>query len=74
MNKTNNQEFLIENIISEVLMYLVEDRKISMEQALREFYRTSISSKLEDEETEYYLEGAAYIYEQVKKELEEKKG
>ena len=47
----------------------MDDKKINMMQAFKEFYQTEISSKLEDIETGYYLESPAYIYEQVKEEL-----
>lgn len=72
MKKTEQQDFLIENIISENLIYLIEDNNISMDKAMDIFYSTEISAKLEDIETGYYLEGSAYIYELVKRELKER--
>ena len=69
INKANFQEFLIENIIMENIIYLIEDQKITPKQASKQFFKTEISSKLEDLETGYYLESPAYIYELVKKEL-----
>ena len=68
---TNIQNFLIQTIISEVTTYIVEDKKVEIDEALKIFYSTTVSGKLEDIETELYLEGAGYIYELVKEELKD---
>ena len=69
MNKTKNQELLIQFIISEVVAFIAEEQDTSIEKALEIFYSTEIAGKLEDIETGYYLEGSRYIYEIVKEEL-----
>ncbi|MCL2860609.1 MAG: hypothetical protein FWF46_08775 [Oscillospiraceae bacterium] len=69
MMKTKNQELLIQFIISEVVSFIAEEQDISIEKALEIFYSTEVASKLEDLDTGYYLEGARYIYEIVKEEI-----
>lgn len=71
MSKTKEQDFLIQNIISQVTTYIAEDRKVSSEEALKVFFSTEISKKIEDVETGYYLESPSYIYELLKKKIED---
>lgn len=66
---TNQQQEMIEYTIQEVVRYLVEDKGISMEQALEQFYMSEIFEKLNDIETGLYLEGSTYIYEMLKREI-----
>ena len=68
MNKTKEQELLIQFIISEVVTFIAEEQNVSIEKALEIFYSTEVAIKLEDLDTGYYLEGARYIYEIVKEE------
>jgi len=69
MNKTKEQEFLIQNVIAEVASYIAEDRNITAEQALNIFFSSELSKKIEDVETGYYWESPSYIYEIFKKEM-----
>jgi len=69
MNKTKEQDFLIQNIISHIIGYIAEDRSISAEQAMKVFFESKLSEKIEDIETGYYLESPDYVYEILKKEL-----
>lgn len=65
---TNQQQEMVEYTIQEVIKYLIEDRKITMEQAMEEFYLSNTFEKLNDIETGLYLEGSTYIYEIFKRE------
>jgi len=67
MNKSREQDFLIQNIMSQVVSYIAEDGKITTEKALQIFFSSELSKKIEDIETGYYLESASYIYEILKK-------
>lgn len=51
------------------MRYLIEDKNISMEQAMEQFYMSRVFDKLNDIETGLYLEGSAYIYEMLKREI-----
>ena len=66
---TNQQQEMIEYTTQEVVQYLIEDRMISMDQALEQFYLSIVCEKLNDVETGLYMEGSAYIYEMLKREL-----
>ena len=66
---TNQQQEMIEYTTQEVIRYLVEDNGVAMEQAMDQFYMSETFEKLSDIETGLYLEGSAYIYEMLKREL-----
>lgn len=65
---TNQQQEMIEYTTQEVVRYLVEDRKMTMEKAMELFYMSDTFQKLTDIETGLYLEGSAYIYDMLQKE------
>ena len=66
---TNEQRKMIEYTMQEVVWYLIEDKDITMEQAMEEFFLSDVFDKLNDIETGLYLEGSAYIYEMLKREF-----
>lgn len=68
---TNQQQEMIEYTTQEVVRYLIEDNGISMEHAMEQFYMSGVFEKLNDIETGLYLEGSAYIYEMLKREVQE---
>ena len=68
MNKTKEQEFLIQNVIAEVASYIAEDWNVTAAQALNIFFSSELSRKIEDVETGYYWESPGYVYEILKKE------
>lgn len=69
---TNQQQEMIEYTTQDVIRYLVEDKGVVMEQAMDQFYMSETFEKLSDIETGLYLEGSAYIYEMLKRELKAK--
>ena len=69
MNKSKEQDFLIQNVISRIVSYIAEDENINTEKALQVFFSSNLSKKIEDIETGYYLESPSYIYEIFKKEI-----
>lgn len=68
---TAQQQEMIEYTIQEVVRYMIEDKGISMEKALEQFYLSEIFEKLTDIETGLYLEGSAYIYELMKRKTDQ---
>lgn len=66
---TNQQQEMIEYTTQEVVRYLIEDEALLMEEALERVYLSHTFDKLNDIETGLYLEGSAYIYEMLKREL-----
>ncbi len=59
----SDQQVLIEGNIQDVVKYIVEDTRVSIQDALFQFYQSNIFEKLQDTSTGLYLESAAYIYE-----------
>ena len=64
---------LIEGVISDITGYIVEDRNIEFDDALKIFVQTQTFEKLSDTKTGLYRESAAYTYEILKSELEDGK-
>lgn len=64
---TNQQQEMIEYTTQEVILYLIEDKGITMEQAMEQFFMSDTAEKLNDIETGLYLEGSSYIYEMFKR-------
>lgn len=65
---TNQQQEMIEYTTQEVVRYIIEDEKISMEVAMEQFYLSDTFRKLTDIETGLYLEGSLYIYDMLQRE------
>lgn len=63
--------YLIEGITKDLVIFLVEDQKISMEDAIDIVYNSKIFEKLNDFQTHLYYESSAYIYELLKEEIEQ---
>ena len=69
---TNQQQEIIEYTTQEVIGYLIDDNGITMEQALEKFYMSETFEKLSDVETGLYLDGSSYVYELLKREIQNK--
>lgn len=69
---TYEQQTMIEYTIEEVVNYLIEDNGVSMELAMEQFTSSEVFEKLHDIETGLYLDGSAYIYEMLKREMQRK--
>lgn len=67
---TNGQQEMIEYTTQEVISYLIEDTGVSMKQAMEQFYMSDVFNKLNDIETGLYLDGSAYVYEMLKREMQ----
>ena len=69
INRMERIRFLTEQIIQDVIEYLVEDRQIEYDKAIDVFYPSQVFQKLIDPACGLYLEGSAYVYELLKSEL-----
>ena len=67
---TDQQQEMIEYTTHEVVGYLIEDNAITIEQAMEQFYLSDTFEKLSDVETGLYLEGSTYVYELLKREIQ----
>lgn len=66
---TNQQQEMIEYTTQEVVKYIIEDRNITMEEAMEQFFLSKTFEQLSDVETGLYLEGSSYIYNMYKKNI-----
>lgn len=66
----SKRDALKEMITQDVVAYLVEDRSVSIVDAMTAFYNSKVYALLQDDETELYLEGSAYIYDLLKNEMQ----
>jgi len=60
---------LIEGVTQDIIAYLVEDDRISIEQAMETVYSSMLFDKLSDQETGLYRESSAYVYSLLKDEV-----
>ena len=65
MKPTKDQmaEYLISNIIDNLVVYLMEDEGIGIEESLDRVYGSKVIKQLQDKETELYAQSPAYVYE-----------
>jgi len=68
----NNKEILVELITQELVWFIMTDRSLEIDKAMKVLYESDLFGKLQDTETGLYLEGSAYVYEILKDELQEK--
>ena len=63
---TNTQDFLAQNIVADIVGYIMEDSNVDVATAAKIWSESEFADKVQDEETGLYLEGSAYVYELFK--------
>ncbi|MDR0306252.1 MAG: hypothetical protein LBI42_05350 [Chitinispirillales bacterium] len=66
---TGNQQKLIEFVTADVVSFIVDDKNVSVAEAMDIVYNSTFFGKLNDVETGMYRESAGYNYELLKDEL-----
>lgn len=61
--------YLVECITQDLIQYLIEDYKITMEEAIDMVYTSKTFEQLNDFKTHLYYESSSYVYEYLKEEL-----
>ena len=69
MSEGAQRQFLIDYAIDQMTSFLIEDRKIPLEQALYIVYSSRLYDLLQDETAGLTSNSPAYIYELLKQEL-----
>lgn len=59
---TTEQKEMIEYTIEDIVVYLMEYEKLSMEEAMDLFYSSKTCEKLEDTKNGLYLEDSSYVH------------
>ena len=60
---------LIEYVIQDIVDMFATDQNIEYDEAMNKFYNSEVFEKLQDKETELYLESPEYVYDLFKDEL-----
>ena len=63
------KDYLVQNIVSELVGYLMKDFNWDMQSAMKAVYHSALFQKLDDEEIQLYVQSPLYIYSYLKKEL-----
>lgn len=69
MSDETRRQFLIDYAIDQMTAFLIEDRHISLEEALNIVYSSRVYDLLQDETADLTSNSPAYIYELLKQEL-----
>ena len=64
-----DKQFLIESLATELTLMLMENRLLSMEEALDTLYNSHTFRLIEDENTGLYYQGPVYVMEYLNEEL-----
>lgn len=68
MNKESHRQFLINYTVDQLTIFLMNDRNISLEQALSTIYSSRIYDLLQDTTIDLVADSPSYIYELLKDE------
>lgn len=60
---------MIEGLVKDLAVFLIQDFRMSMEEALRTLYNSDTFAKMEDENTGLYYQSSRYVYDFLKNEL-----
>lgn len=66
---TNKQEFLVEGIVSDMALWLVQEQRLTLEQALGCIYNSKTFEMLQNPATGLCAESSAYNYDLLLSEL-----
>lgn len=67
----SKEQFMIEELVKDLVLKLMEDRKITMVEALGLVYNSDTYEKILDLETGLFSQSTAYVYEILARELTE---
>ena len=63
------ETFMIEEISKDIVLLLMEERGMSLEEAMRTLYTSDTYDRLSNPRTGLYTQSTAYVYEYLEKEL-----
>lgn len=64
-----DKQFMIESLATELTLMLMENRLLSLEEALDTLYNSHIFRLIEDEKTGLYYQGPVFVMEYLNEEL-----
>ena len=69
----SQESFMIEELVKDLVLKLMEDQKMSMNEALDAVYNSDTYAKVLDLETGLFSQSTAYVYSILQRELKEGK-
>lgn len=66
----SRETYMIESLTRDLVTRLMEERKLTMRQALDVVYRSNTYKALSNPETGLYFQSAVYLYDELEEELE----
>lgn len=70
MQEEQDRQFQIECLTNELVAMLMEERGLTMEQAMDTVYRSHTFEKVERASTGLYYQGSVYVMDMLREELE----
>lgn len=70
MSEESRKQFLANYAVDQLVRYLIEERQMSMEDALDSVYTSRTFNLLQDSTVDLTSDSPSYIYELLKKELD----
>ena len=67
--EARDRQFQIEHLTQELVTMLMDDRNMTMEQALDTVYRSHTYKKIEKASTGLFYQGAVYVMDMLEEEL-----
>lgn len=64
-----NVQFMKECVISGVVKLIMEDKGLSIEEAMQLFYTSNAFARLDNEQTKLYTQSPVYVYDMLTAEI-----
>ena len=69
----SKENFMIEELVKDLILRLMEDHKLSLQEALDTIYNSDTYKKILDQETGLFSQSTPYVYGILERELREGK-
>ena len=70
MSENQIQDYLVNRIVDQLTTFLIEDKGVSISEALEKVYSSHVYDLLQIKEGDLFSQSPSYVYEMLKKELE----
>ena len=70
MSENQIQDYLVNRIVDQLTTFLIEDKGVSISEALEKVYSSHVYDLLQIKEGDLFSQSPLYVYELLKKELQ----
>lgn len=70
MSENQIQDYLVNRIVDQLTTFLIEDKGVSISEALEKVYSSHVYDLLQIKEGDLFSQSPSYVYELLKKELQ----